>query len=122
MEIATNDNQINILYIDNSPRAKQTKAYCQASGIPIREINMTKSKLTGTMITEIAAGLKISLNELVNRNHPTFKKYYGNAIFDDVDIIKIIQNHPDVMKQPIVMRGNRIVLVEAPTDVLRLTT
>jgi len=121
MEIATNTNQITILYVENSPRAKQTIAYCKSAGLAIREINIMKTRLTGTMIIEIADSLSIPLIELVNRNHPLFRRYYAGAQFEGIDIIKIIQKHPDIMKQPIVIRGKDVLLIETPTDVLKLT-
>jgi len=121
MELATDSKQITILYVGNSPRAKQTMAYCTTAGIPIREIDIIKTKLTGTMISEIATALDLPMEGLINSNHPIFHKYYQDAQFNDNDVIKIIQKHPDIMKQPIVMRGDKVVLIETPTDVLKLT-
>jgi len=121
MELATDNKQITILYVGNSPRAKQTVAYCTTAGVPMREIDITKTKLTGTMIAEIATALDLPMEDLINPKHPIFHQYYQDAQFSESDVIKIIQKHPDIMKQPIVMRGDKVVLVETPTDVLKLT-
>jgi len=121
MEIASDKNQLTILFVEESSRAKQTLAYCQTAGIPIREINLSKTKITGTMITEIADKLGILVKDLVNPDHPIFMEFYKDADLEDNDIIKIIHKHPDLLKQPIVIKGDKIELVETPTDVLKLT-
>ena len=58
-EIATSNRQITLFYSSNSIRAKKTLAYAKAEGLPIQEIDILKSKLTGTQILELAERLHI---------------------------------------------------------------
>ena len=51
-EIATSDRQITLFYSSKSVRAKQTLAYAKAEGIPIQEIDILKTRLTGTQIAD----------------------------------------------------------------------
>jgi len=53
-EIATSDRQITWFYSSKSSRAKQTLAYAKAEGLPIREVDILKTKLIGTQIAELA--------------------------------------------------------------------
>jgi len=119
-EIATSDRQITLFYSSKSIRAKKTLAYAKAEGLPIQEIDIIKSKLTGTQIAELADRLNINISDLVNQEHPSYKKRFEPHNFSDRDWIKMIQHNPEIMKQPIALRGDITILVETPTDIIKI--
>jgi len=119
-EIATSDRQITLFYNSNSIRAKQALAYAKAEGLPILEIDMLKTKLTGTQIAELADKLNINISDLINQEHPSYKSRFEHHNFSDRDWIKMIQHNPEIMKQPIALRGNITILVETPTDIIKI--
>ena len=114
-EIATSERQITLYYSSKSTRAKQTLAYAKAEGLPIFEIDILKVPLTGTQIAELADRLGIEVKDLVNQEHPSYK-----AHFDPHDWIKMIRHNPEIMKQPIAIRGKMTILVETPTDIIKI--
>jgi len=65
-EIAVSDRQITLFYSSKSSRAKQTLAYAKAEGLPIQEIDILKTKLTGTQIVELAERLNLLVADLIN--------------------------------------------------------
>jgi len=119
-EIATSERQITLIYNPKSVRAKKTLAYAKAEGLPIREINISKTKLTGTQIAELADKLKLKIKDLVNQSHPAYTQQFEYHDFTESDWIKMIQNHPQIMKQPIAMRGDITILIETPSDIIRI--
>ena len=119
-EIATSDRQITLFYSSKSSRAKQTLAYAKAEGLPIQEIDILKTKLTGTQIVELADRLHINVKDLVNQEHSSYKSHFEHHNFSDRDWIKMIQHNPEIMKQPIALRGDITILVETPTDIIKI--
>jgi arsenate reductase len=119
-EIATSDRMITLFYNSSSRRAKQTLAYAKAEGLPIEEIDLLKTPLTGTQIAELAERLQLKVRDLVNQNHPSYKQHFEPHDFSSEDWIKMIQNNPGVMKQPIALRGKLTILVETPTDIIKI--
>ena len=119
-EIATSERMITLFYHSGSSRAKQTLAYARAKGLPIEEIDIMKTPLTGTQIAELAARLDLEIRDLVNQEHPAYKRLYDPHDFSGEDWIKVIKKHPEIMKQPIALRGQLTLLVETPTDIIRL--
>ncbi|MBQ0734701.1 arsenate reductase family protein [Aquimarina celericrescens] len=119
-EIATSNRQITLFYSSKSVRAKQTLAYAKAEGWPIQEIDILKTPLTGTQIAELADRLQIEIKDLVNQDHPAYKSHFEPHDFSSNDWIKMIQHHPEIMKQPIALRGNITILVETPTDIIKI--
>ena len=119
-EIATSDRQITLYYNASSIRARKTLALAKAEGLPIQQINILKTKFTGTQIAELADRLTMEIKDLINQEHPSYKPRFEQHDFSDDDWIKMIQNHPEIMKQPIAIRGDLTILVETPTDIIKI--
>ena len=118
--ISTSERQITMFYNSISDTAKQTLAYARTHGLAIEKIDVLQNSLTGTQITELAFRLGIKVNEMVNQDHFKYRKKFDFKDFSSEDWITMIQNHPEIMKQPIVLRGNKTMLVETPTDILKI--
>lgn len=76
--------------------------------------------MTGTQITELADRLGINIDEMVNQEHYKYRRKFTLQCFSSEDWITVIQNHPEIMIQPIALRGARTILVKTPTDILRI--
>ena len=118
--IVTSDRQITLCHSSKSIRAKQTLAYAKAEELPIQEIDILKTKLTGTQIVELAGRLHITVRDLVNQEHPAYKARFEQHDFSTEDWMKMIQHNPEIMKQPIALRGDITILVETPTDIIKI--
>lgn len=119
-EIATSDKQITLFYSSKSIRAKKALAYAKAEGLPIQEIDILKENLTGTQIAELADRLKIEIKELINQQHPAYKQKFEHHNLSERDWIKMIQHNPEIMKQPIALHGDMTILVETPSDIIKI--
>lgn len=119
-EIATSVRQITFYYNSKSVRAKQALAYAKAKGVPILEIDILKTPLTGTQIAEIAERLNLKIQDLVNQEHPSYTSKFIHHNFSSTDWIKMIQHNPEILKQPIAIRGDKTILVETPTDIIKI--
>ena len=119
-EIATSIRQITLFYNSKCVIASQTLAYAKASGVAVLDIDILKTPLTGTQIVELAQRLKITVADLVNQELPDYKAAFEPHNYSTNDWIKMIQNNPELMKQPIALRGDFTVLVETPSDILKL--
>jgi len=119
-EIATSNRQITLYFNSDSSRAKQTLALAKAEGYPVLEIDLLKTNLTGTQILELARKLQIEVKDLVNQNHPSYAENYQYHNFSEEDWIKMIKKNPKILKQPIAIRGEITILVETPTDIIKI--
>lgn len=119
-EIATSARQITLFYNSDSSRAKQTLAYAKAEGLPILEVDILKTKLTGTQILELAEKLDMKVRDLVNQKHPSYKEKFKSHDLSEEDWIKMIKKNPEIMKQPIAIRGEITILVNTPTDIIKI--
>ena len=79
-----------------------------------------KTPLTGTQIVELADRLQLEVRDLVNQEHPSYKRHFEPHEFSTEDWIKLIRKNPGVMKQPIALRGSLTILVETPSDIIKI--
>ncbi|MGA8852611.1 MAG: ArsC/Spx/MgsR family protein [Christiangramia sp.] len=119
-EIATSNWEVILFYNPNSVIGRKALAYAEAEGFAVRDVDILKTPFTGTQIEELAERLHISLGELVNKQHPDFKKSYANPNLNDDDWIKILRKHPEFIREPIAIRGHKTILVKTPSDIIKL--
>ena len=118
--IATSERMITLFYNSNSSRAKKTLAYAISEGLPIDARDMLKTPLTGTQIAELAERLNMEIKDLVNQEHPSYRNHFAPHNFSGEDWIKMIRKNPEVMKQPVAIRGSLTILVESPSDIIKI--
>lgn len=119
-EIARNKRQITFYYNPDSIVAKKTLAYLQESEVPVLTVNLLENPPTGSQWVEIARDLGVEISELILKDHPVFSSQYLNPDLSTEDWLKIMQQHPEVVDQPIAIRGEKVLLVRTPTEVLQL--
>ncbi|MGB4839318.1 MAG: hypothetical protein WBP08_10020 [Saprospiraceae bacterium] len=124
-QIETSNRQITLYCIENSNRAKQTLVYAKALGVPVLTIDISKTPITGSQIFEIANRLGMEIKDLIYRDNDVFNSKSEPINLEalnlsSVDWIKMIQKNPEILKQPIAIRGDKTILVVTPTDILQL--
>ncbi len=119
-EIARNERQITFFYNPDSSVAIKTLAYIQQSEIPVLIVDLIKNPPSSAQWLEIAEELGVSIEKFVQKDHPVFTKQYPNINLDMKDWLKLMNKHPEVIDQPIAIRGDKVVLVNTPTDILHL--
>lgn len=83
-------------------------------------IDILKTPLTGTQIAEIANRLGLDVKDLINQDHPAYAKKFEQSKLSSDDWIKMIKQNPEIMKQPIALRGDLTILVETPSDIIKI--
>lgn len=116
--IATNKNQNILIYSSENSIGKQAIAYLEDSKNKVFTIDVTKTKVSGTQWLEIFQNLKLHPKDFVNKEHPDFsKKYNKDAKLSKQDWIKIVQNNPTVMTNPVLIVKDNFYKIETPSDI-----
>jgi arsenate reductase len=76
-------------------------------------------KLTTTHWADLAVKIGVSVRDLVNTEDSDFLQKFGkmDQLSED-DWLKLLVNNPLILKAPIVMKGNKIVMMCNPQDML----
>ncbi|WP_373519598.1 arsenate reductase family protein [Pricia sp.] len=116
--IAKDDNQITLFYNSETSIGKQTLGYVESSEREILTVDISKTKVTGTQWTELAAGVEIPIRELVDQDNPEFQKAYGSdeVDLDEHDWLRVLEKTPSVLAYPIAIQGKRFLAIKNPSD------
>lgn len=119
--IATNSREIKLFYNAETNKGMQTLAYLKSSKKKILDVDLSKTKVTGTQWTELAKLLGKPIKDLINTEHPDFINKYGKNpdLQDDEDWLKVMENNPKVVTQPILVNGDQAVQIDTPSEVMR---
>lgn len=119
MIFANTDKEITIIYYSEDHIGRQILAYAQAEGLPIHDIDLAHVKLTGTHWAELARRLNIEIKDLINTEDPDFiQKFKDLDDLSEQDWITLLIHNPDILKAPIVMKGDKIVMMSDPQKML----
>lgn len=116
--IAKDDNQITLFYNSENSIGKQTLGYVESSERDIRTVDVSKDKVTGTQWAELADGVEIPIHELIDQDHPEFKKAYGTekVDLDEHDWLRVLEKSPAVLAYPLVIQGKQFLAIKNPSD------
>lgn len=119
MIFANTDKEITLIYNSEEHIGKQILAYAQMENLPIHDIDLVHVKLTPVHWAELASRMKIHVKELINTDDPDFlQKFNGFNNFTDDDWLKLLVHNPDILRAPIVMKGDKIVQMSNSQDML----
>ena len=114
------DREILILYKPKIKKDNNTYALARQLSDHIREVDVFKDKLTPTQLKEVVDMLGVNIEDIIERDSDTYKEHYKDKAFDEADWIEILVQNPDLLRTPIVFKGKKGVLIETPSNVLKL--
>ncbi|TDU39573.1 hypothetical protein BXY82_1600 [Gelidibacter sediminis] len=118
--ISTDNNEIKLFFHSENSIGKQIQAYVSASEKKLLAIDISKTNVTGTQWTELAAGLGIPISDLINKEHPNFIKNYGDLVdLEPEDWLKILDKQPEVLTTPVAIIGKKFVQLTSPSDFVK---
>ncbi|MCB9222838.1 MAG: hypothetical protein R2780_10905 [Crocinitomicaceae bacterium] len=116
---SSSEKLITLIYHGDDHLGREILAYAQTEDLPIREIDLSKTKVSETNWALFADKLGIDIKDLVNMDHPNFKQHYDAEVdLSDHDWLKFLEHNPSTLKAPIVMIGEKIQLMYNPQDML----
>lgn len=118
--ISIDKNEIKLYYHSGNRIGKQVHGYVMAADRKILAIDVSRTKVTGTQWVELAKGLGLRVADLINKEHPNFVNIYGeNVDLDTNDWIKVLDNNPEVLTNPIAIVGTKYVQLQSQSDVVK---
>lgn len=119
-QIARSSKQITIYYDPESSRCGKVLAIIRTQGLPIQDVDLIKNPPTEEQLLEIADMLGMPISEMINRDHPVYMKQFADLDLSDHDWVKMIRKHPEILKSPIIIHGDKAFLISSPNEALRV--
>lgn len=113
-------NEIVLLYNTGSPTGKQTRALVQTMYQNVNTFEYVKVRFTTTIWRNLLDRMGLRPKDLMNRAHPDYQNNIARKDLDDEGWLNVIMQHPYLIKAPIAITSNAVILCLKPTDVLKL--
>jgi arsenate reductase len=112
--------EILIFYNPQSSTDRKTLAIAQGLSSNVITYEFDRSTITTTMWHHLLDMLDMHPKDLLNKAHPYYQKHLRGREFDHEAWFNILKNAPYLIKAPIVISGNRAIICNSSTDVLKL--
>lgn len=117
----TSKREILIYYNPESSRDRKTVAYALSLSKYVKAYSFQQSPCkSNTDWCRILAKLNIHPKELLDKSHPYYQANIRGHEFDEEGWFNILRTNPELIKAPIAMRGEKVVLCLNPKDIYRL--
>lgn len=113
-------NEITLLYNSNHPRDKQVIPYAMTICSKINKQDVSSMDISATMFELMVDKLGCDAKELINKADPEYQAKHRGHEYKPKMWFKAIKNNPNLLKAPIAMYKNKIVVCRNPSDVLKL--
>ena len=117
---STNGKQVVLYYDPYTTRGEQTLVFAEEEGIHVTEINLNKNPLDRAEIVELSNALKISIDEMINKEHPEYQEEFIEHSYTPEDWLRVMEENPEMISNPIAIKGRHAILVSTPEDLLKL--
>lgn len=118
--IAKSDNELKLYYYPDNRMAEQCIAVAETIKAEKVLINLKEVKLTETQWGELSKLLDKEPIDLINTDHPFIKKTLSDSPnMDPNQALKVLVNNPEVLRHPIVMKGEKVIEVTGINDLMQ---
>ena len=110
-------NEIKFLY--NSGKKDDREAYAYALSLnkhKINEVDVARTELTSTQISELAQKLNIPIIELFDQNSSYYRDNIVGKDMNEQDLLTILKAEIDCLKTPIMVYEDKAVILESKYD------
>lgn len=115
--LARDDKQLTLIYSSNTRVGVHTLSYLTGIDERYLAIDLAKTKVADTVWAEIANALGVKIGDLVDKRELDLSSE-STENFSSTDWLKIIQSNDFVISRPIVIKGNRTMQIDNPTEIL----
>jgi arsenate reductase-like glutaredoxin family protein len=111
---------LTVYHTGDDYKVSQILALAESDKVEAKAQNICNNKLTGTQLLTLSNKLDLSLNDLVDKESDLFQNSVKGTKYDEAGWLDVLTEHPELLKTPIVEKGSEIIIVDTPTDVLKM--
>ncbi len=116
----TNPREILIYYNPDSSADRKTIAYAKSISKHVKTYSHQQANVTSTGWKGLLHKMDIEPKKLFNKALPEYQNSLRGKELDEEGWLHVIQRNTHLLKSPIAVKGNKVVLCERPTDIYKL--
>jgi arsenate reductase (glutaredoxin) len=117
---STNTNNITLYHNPQCSKAKKAMAYAQSVAGMVMNMEFSKTGKTATQWRELLISLGKSPKEILDKSTQYYQQNLRGRNFPDEDWLNVIIKNPGLIRSPIAVKGNKVMLLDNPSDILHI--
>lgn len=117
--LARDKRQLTYIYSSLSHLGKQVLGYVQGTRKKVETIDIVNEKIADSIWIELSDNLGMTLGEIFGKERADLLKEERTEDFDTDDWLKIINKNPELLQKPIVINGDKAMLVSHRSEILQ---
>ncbi|MEZ4980375.1 MAG: hypothetical protein R2769_02070 [Saprospiraceae bacterium] len=112
--------EILILYNPESDSQRRTVAYAKSVTPHVKAYSFADYTKSNLPWIRILRALQLHPKDLLDKSNPYYQEHIRGREFEEDGWLNILSRNPHLIKSPIGIRGNKVVLCCIPKDIYRL--
>jgi len=107
----------------HNPRCRKSRAglqYLEGKGVEFELVEYLKNGITEEELKDVLIKMNVSPTEIIRTQEDVYKKQFKGKNFTDEEWIKILLEHPKLIKRPLVVKGYKAVWADPPENMEKL--
>jgi arsenate reductase (glutaredoxin) len=111
--------EISIFYNPECSKAKKAVIYAKSVSREVFTLEYAKWRTTPTKWREILGKLGVRPKDLMDKSKDYYQQNIRGREFEDEDWLNVLINNPEIIRSPIAVRGNKVMILDNPTDIYK---
>ncbi|HNG73164.1 MAG TPA: arsenate reductase (glutaredoxin) [Candidatus Obscuribacter sp.] len=92
-------------------KCREAAKLLRDNGVEFQKVNYYTQPLTEAKLTELLAKMKLKPRDVMRTGEAVYKELkLSGSSHSDIELVKLMVKHPDLLQRPIVEKGSRAVL------------
>jgi arsenate reductase len=113
-------NELVLLYNEQNEKDRKTLAYAMTITSKVNRQEVNSVRFSDTMFGIMLDRLNVNGKKVVNKADPQYQVNFKGKELSGDDWHAVIRNNPYLLRSPIAMFRNKVIICETPTDVLKV--
>ncbi|MFD0860627.1 arsenate reductase family protein [Sungkyunkwania multivorans] len=111
--------EVKLFYNSTLSTGKQAAAFAESLDRSLLLIDISKTPVSDTQWVEIADELDIKVEDLINKEHPSYAQNYSSDLKMETEgWIKILREHPEVVSESILLFEGTFYQLSSPNELM----
>jgi arsenate reductase len=112
--------EVVLLLSGNEYLNKQVVAHSQSLKIPVNVQEQLDGPVTSTLYSLVLEHGEMEPKHLLDRSDPQYQNELKGKDMSRDEWVRVLQQRPDLLRAPIAIRGDRVIVCEAPSQIQSL--
>lgn len=113
-------NEISLFHNPDCSKAKKAKALAGSMASSVNSYEFSKMPKLQLQWHELLESLGKKAKDILDKSKPYYQANIRGRDFQDTDWLNILINNPDLIRSPIAIKGSKAMLLDNPSDILKI--